>query len=65
VADPRNRETYALIPCERYERFKAFFEEDPIAQEEKKGLMQAAGERAGWDDPAFDVYDNLDSTEPK
>ncbi len=65
LTDPRTQETYALVPCERYERFKAFFEEDPISLEEQKRLLRAAGLRAGWDDSAFDVYDDLASKETK
>jgi hypothetical protein len=65
LTDPRNQQKYALVPLERYERFKAFFEEDPITIDEQRQLLSAAGERAGWHDPAFDVYDDLDTREPK
>jgi len=65
LTDPRTQQAYALIPCERYERFKAFFEEDPFTLEEKKRVLRAAGLRAGWDDPAFRMYDDLPSKEPK
>ncbi len=55
--DPRTRECYALVPLERYERYKAFFEEVPITPREKNLMVASAGRRAGWDDPAFDIYD--------
>lgn len=57
LVDPRSQEVYAIVPVDRYERFKAFFEEDPLSPAEKDGLLRTAGIRAGWDDPAFDVYD--------
>jgi hypothetical protein len=52
--DPRTGTTYAILPEERYERFKAFFEEDPLTPAEKRALLREAGKRAGWDDPAWD-----------
>lgn len=46
--DPRTRATYALLPIDRYERFKAFFEEDPLSPSERSALVREAGKRAGW-----------------
>ena len=48
VTDPQTSTTYALLPEERYERFKAFFEEDPLTPAERMALLRAAGKRAGW-----------------
>jgi hypothetical protein len=56
VLDPR-RHSYALIPLSEYERFKAFFEEDPMTREEQLAALRAAGLRAGWDDPEWDEED--------
>jgi hypothetical protein len=53
--DPRTGTAYAVLPEERYERFKAFFEEDPLTQAEKQALLREAGRRAGWDDPAWNA----------
>jgi hypothetical protein len=50
LSDPRTRECYALLPEERYERFKAFFEEDPLTPAERRALLREAGKRAGWGD---------------
>jgi hypothetical protein len=50
VQDSRTGEAYALLPEERYERFKAFFEEDPLTPAERMALLREAGRRAGWDD---------------
>jgi hypothetical protein len=49
LSDPRTRATYALLAEERYERFKAFFEEDPLSPAERLALLREAGKRAGWD----------------
>ncbi len=49
--DARTGKEYALLPEERYERFKAFFEEDPLSSAERIALPREAGKRAGWDSP--------------
>jgi hypothetical protein len=49
--DPRTGVSYAILPEERYERFKAFFEEDPLTEAEKRALLREAGRRAGWNEP--------------
>jgi hypothetical protein len=53
--DPRTGVAYAVLSPERYERFKAFFEEDPLTEAEKRALLREAGRRAGWDDPTWDA----------
>lgn len=60
LTDSRTNTTYALLPEERYERFKAFFEEDPLSPAERLALLREAGKRAGWD--ASDA-DDADSPE--
>jgi hypothetical protein len=55
VVDPRTQKTYALVPEQRYERFKAFFEEDPLSEAERRSLLREAGRRAGWDDPSWEA----------
>jgi hypothetical protein len=52
--DPRTGRAYVVIPEQRYERFKAFFEEDPLTPAEKRALLREAGKRAGWTDPVWD-----------
>jgi hypothetical protein len=61
IRDPRTQHEYAMLMPERYERFKAFFEEDPLSPAEKGELLRAAGRRAGWDDRAFDEIDTQES----
>jgi hypothetical protein len=58
LTDPRTNTIYALLPEERYERFKAFFEEDPLSPAERRALLREAGKRAGWDAPEADDADS-------
>ncbi len=53
--DPRTGRSYAVLPEERYERFKAFFEEEPLTPAEKLALLREAGRRAGWNNPDDDA----------
>ena len=59
LTDPRTSQDYALLPERRYERFKSFFEEDPITIEEQKIMLREFGKRAGWDDPEWDEFDEM------
>ena len=47
---------YVVIRAEVYERLKDLFHAGPLTQKERAGLLREAGMRAGWDDPAMDVY---------
>ena len=60
VSDPAQQASFVLVKAEVYERFKSLFEEDPVTYEERLFHLQQFGRRAGWDDPAMDVYDDLD-----
>lgn len=64
-SDPSQRETFVLLPANVYERFRSLFEEDPVTDEERRFHLQQFGRRAGWDDPAMDVYDDLDPRRKK
>lgn len=60
VQDPAQSANFVLLRAEVYERFKSLFEEDPVTAEERRFQLQQFGQRAGWDDPEMDVYDQLD-----
>jgi bifunctional DNA-binding transcriptional regulator/antitoxin component of YhaV-PrlF toxin-antitoxin module len=51
---------YVLIRAEVYERLKLLFDDSPMSDEERRGLLLQAGKRAGWDEPAMDIYNDLD-----
>lgn len=60
VSDPSQQASFVLLRAEVYERFKSLFEEDPVTEQERLFHLLQFGKRAGWDDPAMDVYDDLD-----
>lgn len=62
LTDSRTNTTYALLPEERYERFKAFFEEDLLSPAERLALLREAGRRAGWDAPDADSDDSAEAS---
>lgn len=51
---------FVLVKADVYERFKSLFEEDPVTEQERLFQLQQFGKRAGWDDAAMDVYEDLD-----
>jgi len=60
VIDPSQSATFFLVKADVYERFKSLFEDDPVTDQERKFHLEQFGRRALWDDPAMDVYDDLD-----
>lgn len=64
VSDPSNESSFVLLKAEVYERLKSLFEEDPVTHQERLFQLQQFGRRAGWDDPAMDIYDDLDPRRP-
>ncbi len=60
VIDPVENAVFVLVSANGYERFKSLFEEDPVTEQERLFQLRQFGKRAGWDDPAMDVYDDLD-----
>jgi hypothetical protein len=38
------------------------YEDDEPTDDEKRQQLAGSGERAGWTDPAMDVYDNYDES---
>lgn len=60
VNDPSHNAAFVLVRADVYERFKSLFEEDPVTATERLEQLRRFGQRAGWDDPAMDVYDDLD-----
>ena len=64
VIDPRTQRVYVLIASEQYDRLTAFWDLSPVSLEEQEQAIRDAGARAGWDDPAMDVYDHYDEHFP-
>jgi hypothetical protein len=62
AVDPDTHTTYVLIPEELYTRVKALLDEEEANQllrDMYPHVMEVFG-RAGWDDPAMDIYNDLD-----
>jgi hypothetical protein len=57
VSDPARHTTFVLVRADVYERFKSLFEADPVTEQERLFQLRQFGKRAGWDDPAMDIYD--------
>jgi hypothetical protein len=60
LTDPETNRGFVVIREEVYDRVKALFEETPLSKEEQLFFLREAGKRASWDDPAMDVYNDLD-----
>ena len=64
--DPDTKQEYVLIRAELYERMKTlFYDAGDWTPDEQLSLLAESGKRAGWDDPAMDVYDNYDENHKK
>ena len=59
VIDPRTKDAYVLVRREVYERLRAMLEDDFSAEDAFRAQIESAA-AAGWDDPALDVYNELD-----
>ena len=62
AVDPDTHTTYVLIPEELYARVKALLAEEEASQflrDMYPHVMEVFG-REGWDDPAMDLYNDLD-----
>ena len=62
AVDPDTQTTYVLIPEEIYARVKALLnaeEANQLLRDMYPHVMEVFG-RAGWDDSAMDIYNDLD-----
>jgi hypothetical protein len=60
VLDPKTNQEYVLLRAEVYDRIKALVhadEELPIST--MYPLIDEMAAKAGWDDPALDIYNDL------
>ena len=58
VTDPEAQLDCVVVRADVFDRVRALLIGDgPLTQEEKVAAIQAAGLRAGWDDPTLDVYE--------
>jgi hypothetical protein len=57
LEDTQTHEVYVLIKADTYEQLQGLV--GPLSVAEQKAVLRHAGEKAGWDDPALDVYNDL------
>jgi hypothetical protein len=58
--DPDTKKTYVLVRSEVYERLRGVLYDDAeFGIREAYPLMDEAAAKAGWGDPAMDIYDDL------
>jgi hypothetical protein len=57
VTDSETQMDYVLIRADVFDGVRVLVDDRPLSQEEKLAAIKAAGLRAGWDDPALDVYE--------
>ena len=62
LTDPESHETFVVVRKEFFDRMQGLvgLEAGPLSIDEQRALLAHAGRRAGWDDPAMDVYNDLD-----
>jgi hypothetical protein len=61
VIDPDTQATYVLVPEAVYNRARQLFasDDEQFITELYPSVMETFG-REGWDDPAMDIYNDLD-----
>lgn len=60
LTDPQTQEQYVVIPAAVYNELTAGIPQKLFSKEEQVKLLVAAGLRAGWDDPAMDIYNDVE-----
>ncbi len=66
VSDPDSGQRYVIVKADIYERLKQLLYDDKdLTPDEQLRLLADSGRRAGWDDPAMDVYDSYDENRRK
>jgi hypothetical protein len=66
IEDPATRTAYLLVREDVYRRLaqEIRYDDGPWSQAEQDALLQDFGKRAGWNDPAMDVYDDVPPAQP-
>jgi hypothetical protein len=65
LVDPTTRETFVLVRAAVYERLKRLvYDDSDLNVPEAYALLDEMAAKAGWDDPAMDIYNDLAPKEP-
>lgn len=65
VVDAITNLNYVIMRADQYEKVKAVFEEEEFDPRELYPLVERSLLRAGWDDPAMDVYNDYKAHRPQ
>ncbi len=66
VTDAESGQEYVVLPAEVYDRLKRLLYDDgDWTPGEQLRLLAESGARAGWHEPAMDVYDDYDENRKK
>jgi hypothetical protein len=65
VSDPARQDRFVLVRSDIYDRFKSLFESDPVGEQERLEQLRQFGQRAVWNDPEMDIYNDLDPRRSK
>ena len=61
IVDPESQTEYVLMRADLFERLNnRLFDAEPMSADDKNLIFADAARRAHWDDPEFDVYNDLD-----
>ncbi len=60
LTDPQTHQDYVVIPATLYDELTAGSPQKVFSKEEQVQLLVAVGLRVGWDDPALDVYNDVE-----
>ena len=60
VVDDQTDTKFVLIREDFYDRIKSVITDERMSEDEQRVQLAEMGRRAGWDDPAMDIYDELD-----
>ena len=58
LIDERTNTEYVLLRADAYDRVSSLVETLSLTKMEQVAFLRRAGERAGWDDPEMQSYDN-------
>ena len=59
LVDPATNEEYVAVKAAVFEQVKRIlnYDDRPWSDAERTALLQSFGEKAGWNDPELDVYE--------
>jgi len=60
LVDPETRQTFILLRTEVYERLKRLlYDDSEFLIQDAYPLLDEMAAKAGWDDPAMDIYNDF------